>query len=63
MTAYKKLQTPQSLTPSASVQETKAKRQAELRRVRKQRAVVYKRMAQEWMQDGMIIKVSELKKR
>jgi hypothetical protein len=43
MTAYKRLQPPQSLTPSTSVQEVKAKRQAVLARVRKQRAQAYRR--------------------
>ncbi len=61
MTAYKKFQTPK--TVAVSVQEAKAKRQAELERVRKQRAAAYKRTVQEWMQDGSIIRASELKKR
>ncbi len=46
-----------------SVQEAKAKRQAVLQRVRAQRAQAYKRTAAEWMEEGVIIRASELKKR
>jgi hypothetical protein len=58
MTAYR-------FSPARSVQAAKAKRQAVLQRVRKQRAAAYtqKRTAQEWMQEGMLLKASELKKR
>ena len=61
MTAYKRTQPLQSLSQAA--QEAKAKRQAVLQRVRAQRAATYKRTAAEWMQDGEIIRTSELKKR
>ena len=63
MTAYKKLQTAQPTTKSARVQEANAKRQAVLDRVRKQRAAAQKRTVQEWIQEGMIIRASALKKR
>ncbi len=45
-----------------SVQEAKAKRQAVLQRVRAQRAQAYKRTATEWMEEGVIVRASELKK-
>ncbi len=45
------------------VQEAKAKRQAVLARVRKQRAAAHKRTVHEWMQEGFIIRASELKER
>ncbi len=60
MTAYKQKQTPQSLSEAA--RQAKAKRQAVLERVRKQRAAAQKRTAQEWMQEGSLIRASELKK-
>ena len=41
MTAYKKLQPPQSPPQTGTVQEAKAKRRAVLARVRKQRAAAY----------------------
>jgi hypothetical protein len=43
------------------VQEAKAKRQAVLTRVRKQRAQTQKRIAQAWMQEDLIIRARELK--
>jgi hypothetical protein len=46
----------------SSAQEAKAGRQAVLDRVRKQRAVAYKRTVQQWIQVGAIIRASELKK-
>ena len=60
MTAYRYFSPPQR-APSA--QEAKAKRQAELDRVRKQRAAPYKRTAQAWMQEGLIIWARALKER
>jgi hypothetical protein len=61
MTAYKRLQTPQTITEAARA--AKAKRQAVLERVRKQRAQTYKRTVAEWMDEGVLIPASELKKR
>ena len=43
MTTYKRVQTLQAIIPVTSVQEAKAKRQALLERVRKQRAQGHKR--------------------
>ena len=68
MTAYRRLQTLPSLSEAAkrakaASDAAKAKRQAILERVRKQRAAAYKRTAQEWIQVGAIIRASELKKR
>jgi len=48
---------------SARAQEAKAKRQVVLRRVRAQRAQTYKRSVTDWMQEGVIIRASELKER
>jgi hypothetical protein len=45
------------------LQEAKARRQAVLQRVRKQRAQVAKRTVAGWMQDGVVIRASELKER
>ena len=61
MTAYNRYHSIQHQAPSA--QEAKAKRQAVLDRVRKQRAQTYKRTAQEWIQVGAIIRGGDLKKR
>ena len=47
MTAYNRTQPQQSRSQAA--QEAKAKRQAVLQRVRKQRAAAYKRTVAEWM--------------
>ena len=46
-----------------SAQEAKARRQAVLQRVRTQRAAAAKKTAAEWMQEGVIIRASELKER
>lgn len=59
MTAYKRIQTRQSQPEAA--RETKAKRQTVLARVRKQRAQASKRTAQEWIEEGVIIRASELR--
>ncbi len=61
MTAYNKMQPPQSV--SAAAREAKAKRQAVLERVRKQRAQAQKRTVAEWVQKGVIIRASDLKRR
>ncbi len=61
MTAYNRYHTIEQQATSA--QEAKARRQAVLARVRKQRAQVYKRTVQEWMQVGAIMRASELKER
>ena len=61
MTAYNRYH---SIAHKAmSAQEAKAKRQAVLERVRKQRAAAHKRTIAEWMQVGAIMQASELKKR
>ncbi len=60
MTAYRYFSTPQRAT---SAQDAKARRQAVLARVRKQRAQAYKRTVAEWMQGDVIIRASELKER
>ncbi len=60
MTAYGRYHLSNQAT---SVQEAKARRQGVLDRVRKHRAAAYKRTAAEWMQEGVIIRGSELKKR
>ena len=61
MTAYTKIQPPHTVTHAA--QAAKAKRQAVLDRVRKQRAQAQKRTVQEWIQAGVLIRASELKER
>ncbi len=61
MTAYKKIQTPHAVTQAARA--AKAKRQAVLDRVRKQRALAHKRTVQDWMDDGLVMTATELKKR
>ncbi len=48
---------------ATSVQEAEAKRQAVLQRVRKQRAQTHKRTVQEWIDIGLVMPASELKKR
>ncbi len=58
MTAYKRTHPPQSLSEAA--QEAKAQRQAVLQRVQMQRAQAYKRTAAAWLQEGVIIRASEL---
>ncbi len=62
MTQYRFPYQQQQVTPQ-SVQEAKARRQAVLQRVRAQRAQAAKRTVTEWMQDGTIIRASELKER
>ncbi len=61
MTAYNRY--PTLAQQATSAREAKAKRQAVLDRVRKQRAQVAKRTVAEWMEDGVIIRASALKKR
>ena len=61
MTAYNRYHTIHQQATSA--QEAKAKRQAVLERVRKQRAQAQKRTVQEWMDDGLIMPASKLKER
>ena len=56
---FPKPQVPQS----AGVREAKARRQAVLQRVRRQRAAANKRSVADWMQEGQIIRASELKER
>ncbi len=45
------------------VQEAKTRRQAVLQRVRTQRAAAVKKTVAAWMQEGVIIRASELKER
>ncbi len=51
------------LQQTAGVREAKARRQAVLQRVGRQRAVAYKRSVADWMNEGRIIRASELKER
>ncbi len=62
MTQYP-LQNNQLIPLSKRAQEAKARRQAVLQRVQLQRAQTYKKTATQWMQEGVIIRASELKKR
>ena len=41
---------------SAGVREAKARRQAVLQRVRRQRAVAYKRSVADWMAEGLLMR-------
>ena len=41
---------------NAGVQEAKARRQAVLRRVRRQRAAAYKRSVADWMAEGLLMR-------
>ncbi len=61
MTAYNRYHT--RAQQATSAQEAKARRQAVLDRIRKQRAQAQKRTVHEWMQDGAIMRASELKER
>lgn len=56
---------PQSYSSAISfaAREAKAKRQAILQRVRAQRAARCKRTVAEWIQEGVIIRGSQLKER
>jgi hypothetical protein len=60
MTMYTTTRSSQSPL-SAAAREAKARRQAVLRRVRTQRAQSYKKTVAEWIEDGVIIRGSELK--
>ncbi len=61
MTAYHRYHAIEQHATSA--QEAKAKRQAVLARVRKQRAAAYKRTVADWMDEGLLMPASELKER
>jgi hypothetical protein len=62
MTAYRFSTTTQPQRATAA-QEAKAKRQAVLQRVRKQRVQAYKRTVAEGMEEGVLVRASELKER
>ncbi len=61
MTDYGFSQSKQSYR--GTVRQAKARRQAVLQRVWARRAVAYKRTVADWMQAGLIIRASELKRR
>ncbi len=61
MTAYRFFSAPPD--QSASAREAKTRRQAVLQRVRTQRAAAVKKTVAAWMQEGVIIRASELKER
>lgn len=60
MTAYRFFTT---TDPSQSAQQAKARRQAVLDRVRRQRVAAAKKTVAEYMREGSIIRASELKER
>ena len=63
MTQYPLHNTQRGTLLTQRVQEAKARRQAVLQRVRAQRAAAAKKTAAAWMQEGVIIRASELKER
>ncbi len=62
MTQYPLHNNPRGTLLTQRVQEAKARRQAVLQRVWTQRAAAAKKTAAAWMQEGVIIRASELKK-
>jgi hypothetical protein len=46
---------------STAAKAAKARRQAVLRRVQAQRAIAHKRTVADWMEEGLIVRASELR--